>query len=316
MENKLQESIIKTLTYFDIFDYPITFVELKKYCDVKIAVNDEELLDILDSIYMVQESSGFYHLIGREKIVEKRLVRSELSIQKMVKARVISKILSRIPFVKLIGISGSLSMNNSIPEDDIDLFFVTQKNTLWITRLLVSLSLLAIGQKRKRKNKEAKDKICPNMFLSEDALAFSKKRQNLYLAHEILQLKVLFDKDNTYAKLINKNKWIEKILPNGYQFMFVKKQRSSLVSFLLSPLLLLMEGASYFLQKLYMAPVLTIERITKDSAFFHPVDKGRIILDLYSLKSKINIERFTSNQWIGSDEARFYFDEKKMRILN
>lgn len=316
MENRLQESIIRTLTYFDIFDYPITLVELKKYCDEKIAVNDEELMDILDSIYIVQETNGFYHLLGREKIVEKRLVRGELSIQKMAKAKVITQILSRIPFIQLIGVSGSLSMNNSIPEDDIDLFFITKQNALWITRILVSLSLLLIGQKRKRKKRVAQDKICPNMFLAEDALQFSKHKQNLYLAHEILQLKVLFDRNATHQRFLQKNKWIGKVLPNAYESSIVRHAKKGLLEKSLAPALSLLNGACFLLQRMYMAPVLTIERISKKEALFHPVDKGRIILDLYTLKSKINIERFTSNQWIGSDEARFYFDEKKMRILN
>jgi len=316
MENNLRESIIRTLTYFDIFDYPLTLVELKKYCDVKIAVNDEEFLDILDSIYIVQESQGLYYLLGREQIVEKRLVRSETSIQKMVKARVIAKVLSRIPFVRLIGVSGSLSMNNSQQEDDIDLFFITQKNTLWITRLIVSLALLSLGQKRKRGEKRAKDKICPNMFLSEDAMHFPKKKQNLYTAHEILQLKVLFERDNAHAKFLLKNKWVEKLLPNGYHTSFIKKQRKSRLLSLLAPLLTIVNGVLYGVQRLYMSRVLTVESVSKKSAFFHPLDKGKVILDLFSLKSKLNIEKYTSNQWIGSEEGRFYLDEKKMRILN
>ncbi len=315
MENNLQESIINALTYFDIFDYPLTLVELKKYCDTKISISDDEFLDILDSIYLVQESQGFYHLLGREKIVEKRLVRSELSIQKMAKAKIAVKILSKIPFIKLIGVSGSLSMNNSQDDDDIDLFFITQRNSLWIARLLVSMVLLGVGQKRKKKEKYGKNKICPNMFLSEDSMYFSKKSQNLYIAHEVLQLKVLFDKNNTHQKFLNKNKWIEGILPNGYHPTFVRSKKGSFVE-KFTKALIPVNLVFYLMQKFYMSPHLTIERVNRKSAFFHPVDKGKIILDLFALKSKINIDRYFSNQWLGPDEAKFYFDDKKMRILN
>lgn len=313
MENKLQESIIKTLTYFDIFDYPVTLIELKKYCDIKITVNDEEFLDALESIYIIQESQGFYYLLGRESIIEKRLVRGEISIQKMVKAKIVSKILSKIPTIKLIGLSGSLSMNNSLVEDDIDLFFITQKNTLWLTRLVVSAVLLAMGLKRTRKGKVWKDKICPNMFMSENAMGFAKRNQNLYVAHEMLQLKVLFEKEDMYLRFLNKNKWVETVLPNGYQHVTMRgKRRVDWAARILGPI----DGLCYILQKMYMKPVLTIERISKGTARFHPIDKGLVILELFSLKSKIYIDKYLSNQWIESDEARFYFDEQKMRILN
>lgn len=316
MESKLQESIIKTLTYFDIFDYPVTLLELKKYSDIKIAVSDEELLDVIDSIYMVKELNGFFYLIGREKNVEKRLSRGEISMQKMVKAKVIAKALSRIPTVKLIGVSGSLSMNNSTPDDDIDLFFITEKNTLWITRLLVTLTLLLIGQKRKRKSKVVRNKICPNMYLAEDALSFIKRKQNLYLAHEILQLKVLFDRDNFYSRLLQKNKWIEKFLPNAFENTVIEVISNKFANKRLSSIFGMINSFCFLIQKLYMMPVITIERISSREASFHPVDKGRLILDLYGLKSRLNIEKFNSNQWVESEEARFYFDEKKMRILN
>lgn len=313
MENKLQENIIKTLTYFDIFDYPITFIELKRYSEAKITISDEQLLDVLESIYIIQESQGFYYLLGRENIVEKRLVRGEISIQKMVKAKIVAKILSKIPTIKLIGLSGSLSMNNSLIEDDIDLFFITQKNTLWLTRLLVTITLLTLRLKRKKQSRQWKDKICPNMFMSEDSMHFTKQNQNLYIAHEILQMKVLHEKQDAYTLFLSKNKWVEKILPNGYRRCVMRKQKSNKA---LSYILASINTACYFMQKIYMAPVITVEKVSKNTAEFHPVNKGLLILDLFNLKSKINIDKYKSNRWIESEEARFYFDEKKMRILN
>ena len=140
--------IIKTLSYFDIFDYPLTFQELKKYLCCKLDLGDDEFLEIIYSIPTIQESNGLFYFLGRKDIVEKREERGQISITKHAKARVIAKILTLVPTVEYIGISGSLSMNNASISDDIDFFIVTKKNSLWITRLVVNVLLLLVRQKR------------------------------------------------------------------------------------------------------------------------------------------------------------------------
>ena len=65
-------SIIKTLSYFDIFDYPLTFSEIKKYTDFECEVTDDQLRDIIDSISIIQEGNGYYYLLGRHEITSRR----------------------------------------------------------------------------------------------------------------------------------------------------------------------------------------------------------------------------------------------------
>lgn len=314
MEISIEESVIRTLAYFDIFDYPLNFSEIKKYCETAIKITDDTLRDIIYSIPIIQESHSFFYFLGRSEIVEKRIERGDISIQKFGKARIIAKILSKIPTVEFIGVSGSLSMNNSSPNDDIDLFFITSKNAMWTTRFLVNLTLMMLGQKRNKHKKSAKDKICPNMFVERGKLALPKKRNNLYLAHEVVQLKVLFDKNNAHSAFLSENKWVHKFLPN-IKFPLLKKKRkakSGVFNFLLSAI----EALLFLSQKFYMKRIVTSEIILNKLAMFHPMNKEKIILDMYRLKSDKYLGLFENNQWIDGDEARFYFDEKKNRILN
>lgn len=307
----MEECIVRTLAYFDIFDYPLTFSEIKKYLGCKNDMSDEELYEILDDMSLVQESEGYFYLLGRSKLASLRSERYAISLEKHAKARVITRILSFIPTIEYIGINGSLSMNNSSNSDDIDLFFITKKNTLWITRFAVNSILSLLRQRKTRR--VVKDKISPNILLSADKLTLPKNKRTLYGAHEIVQVNSVYDKGNFKDLLIHKNGWVKDFFPNLPATHRKKNQKtSSLWLNILKPI----EKVFYFVQKMYMGKNRTNVKITMNFAFLHSEGKQKIIMDLYMLRSKRYLELLSDNFWVDSDEARFYMDDKKIRILN
>lgn len=307
--------IIRTLSYFDVFDYPLTFHEIKKYLCCKIDCTDEELLDIIQSISIIQVSNGYYYLLGRQEITQKRSERSVISVKKYAKAIIVSKVLSIIPTIEYIGISGSLSMNNAAATDDIDLFFITKKGTLWLSRLAVVIILFVLRQKRNKDKRSVADKICPNMFMEIGKLKFAKKRRDEYTAHEIVQLKTLFDRGSIYAYFLSKNKWIKNYICNisltrgslGKQNFGIRVALK-----MVAPI----EKIVYGLQYLYMKKSKTIEEVGYNKAFFHPIDRATIVMDMFYLRYERYSLIYEDNLWVDKDEARFYLDEKKIRILN
>ncbi len=309
----MDECIVKTLSYFDIFDYPLTFSEIKKYLCCKVDESDEDMYELIGSIPVVQEAEGYYYLLGRSKLASLRSERSTISMEKHAKARVIAKILSFIPTIDYIGISGSLSMNNASNSADIDLFFVTKKNCLWISRFFVNLTLVLLGQKRKRRGKIVKDKICPNMFMRIDKLAFASRKRTFYNAHEIVQLNTIFDRSDVRSVIYSKNKWIKDFFPNLSSKTYKKRNaKRSLIPALLRPV----EKIFFVLQKIYMGKKKGYEVVGISNASFHPIDREKIIMDMYDLRSKRYVNLLSDNLWVDKDEARFYMEEKKIRILN
>lgn len=311
----MDSCIIRTLAYFDIFDYPLNFSEIKKYLCCYIEVSDDDILDTLDSISIIQQSGGYYYFLGRSEIVKKRGEREVVSIEKKARAVVIAKMLSVIPTIELIGISGSLSMNNAEATDDIDLFFITKKNTLWLTRFLVNVLLLFSGQKRGKKQKFAKDKICPNMFMEEGKLGFTKKQRTEYVAHEIAQMRPIFVRNNMYKKFISFNKWIQEFLPNVQIEEKLRTNESMYIKFIqvfLKPI----EKIFYSLQIFYMRRIRTRETVSPHKAFFHPIDRNKVIMNLFEVRYERYLRVYEDNIWIDKEEARFFLDEKKIRILN
>lgn len=290
MKSNLTHSIIKTLCYSQIFSYPLTISELYKYLIHNKKVTREEVsLELYKNRNFFLEASQYVVLPGDFKLVRVRSERAVNSRKKLAKAMFTANLLGYIPSIKMIGISGSLSMYNAKKNDDIDLFFVTSKDFLWATRFLVNITLLLFGEKRGVKEKFAKDKICPNMFVAEDNLCVPKEKRSLYVAHEAVQLKVLYSKDNTYQKFIQENKWVLRYMPNVFEKILVKKNKQMKSSTLRVKAKTAIEYFFYKAQYSYMKKKITNEKVGRNYAFFHPVNQKSAIDSLFKLKVKTYI---------------------------
>jgi len=199
-----RQAILKTLHYADIFDYPLKVEEIHRYLVKPLKI------DVLKEILSQMGSGPYYCLPGREGIVELRKRRQAWSQPKLRKARKITSFLKFIPWIKLIGVTGALAVENSDEGDDIDLLVITTPKRLWLTRGLVVTFLLLTGQYRRPG--KVKDRICPNLMIGEDALEFPNR--DLFTAHEIAQMRPIFDRNDTYQKFLQANSWIKDFLPN------------------------------------------------------------------------------------------------------
>ena len=214
MPSKFNKAILKTLLYADVFDYPLTLEEFqKKLIGEKIEVS--KLKKILLRHSDVGQKNGYFFLKGREKIVALRKKRKLWSEEKMRLAKRIIKYIKIIPTIKLIGISGSLAIGNSDQSDDVDIFIITSRNSLWTTRFFLNFFLDIFSLRRKPDDSDVKDKLCLNMFIDEENLSIRKEDRDLFTAHEIIQMKPIFYKDNTYKKFLRENIWVLSFLPNS-----------------------------------------------------------------------------------------------------
>ncbi len=277
-------SIIKTLAYGDVFDFPMRGHEVWKYYIGSKKVTGEEVDSVLNSMAtagLIGKKKKYFFLIGREHLVEIRKEREKESIEKIKIAYRVAKTLKLIPTVRLIGISGSLSMKNAKKTDDIDLLVITDKGALWITRFLINTILIGRGYKRSTNDPIGRNLVCPNMFLAEDSIAIPKQKQNIFSAHEIAQLKVLVNKGHTYEFFTNSNAWVKRFLPNfagGNNIKIAPKTRSLFLSAI--------NRVFYILQLLYMKRRVTREEVGISMARFHPKDKTEVVKTLFSLRYK------------------------------
>src|SRR3990167_9855658 len=288
-------SILSTLAYHDIFDYPLDLSEifdlLVKKKSGKESVKSE--LENLREIGKVGESYRYYFLKSRQKIVRMRKLRTKYSEAKLKRAAFFAKLLRIIPTVKLVAISGALAMRNSSKGDDIDLVIITSKGFLWTTRFLANMMLLPF--KRDPAGQKIADRACLNMFRDESDLSI--KERNIYTAHEICQMKLLWDRNGTYRKFIRANSWIRKYLPNwepSVERLMTndkRKKRHEALDFrrfalVIEPL----EALAKWGQLWYMRNKLTTERISSTQLFFHPEDtQSWVIAEYQKGLKKLNI---------------------------
>lgn len=287
MQKSLTNAVLQTLIYSDIFDYPLTKEEIWRFL-IGQKISKKDFYQELKSLVRSESTPlgcrhNFYYLPGRQEIVGKRIEREKISRRKLKIAKKVAKWLSYIPTTLFVGVSGALSLKNSHKDDDIDLFIIASKNTLWLTRLMMVILLVLTGHYRKRNAKDVCDKICLNMLIDETSLQLPFKHRDLYGAHEVIQLMPIYVKNNIYNRFLQANKWVEKFLPNAikrfriYDLRFKNQNKN---------LLFILEKLAKTLQLLYMKKHKTKEIVSDRLLAFHPFDYRNKILDLYKQKIK------------------------------
>jgi hypothetical protein len=217
-----ERAILGTVLYSDLFDYPLTPGEIAHYL-IGIRCDSSGIRARLDgSVWLrerIAQTDGFVTLRGREHLACRREERAKSSEKLWRRARIFIKLLSYFPFVRMIGVTGALSMDNSAEGDDVDVLIVTAPNRVWMTRALTLLLVYAgrIGGKT----------LCPNYLLSESVLPLEQR--SAYIAHEFVQMVPLYGFD-VYGRMRAANHWIEEILPNAtHPFRPRSEQRPGLL---------------------------------------------------------------------------------------
>jgi len=222
--NDLEKNIIATLCFYDLFDKPLTNFELYKYLInysghtnqnlsffglIEVLKNNHSLKKIIDF------EDGFYYFKDKKNIVRERIKKEKVSINKWRKTKKVAKILQKLPYVKMVGITGSLAINNTKSLSDLDFFIVVKASRIWLGRLIATLVIHLSGQRRY--GQKIKDRACLNSYIADQSLKIETR--DLYSASEYFHLIPLVDY-NIYIKFKKANSWI------GKYFLFPKYDQS------------------------------------------------------------------------------------------
>ncbi|MEJ2735766.1 MAG: hypothetical protein P8189_19750 [Anaerolineae bacterium] len=206
--HSVADAILHTLVYADLFDYPLTVLEIHRFLTgyaAPLATVEEHLghHDLLCE--RLGSTAPFWFLAGREHLVAMRQEREVFSRTLWRQARRYARLMTAIPFVRMVSITGSLAMNNaSHAQDDVDLLIVAAKGRVWLARGMVILVV--------RLAQQMGTELCPNYVLSEHRLHLDEP--SLFTAHELAQLVPLHGLE-TYHRLLEDNAWLVEYLPNA-----------------------------------------------------------------------------------------------------
>jgi len=200
----LPDAIKRTLAYADVFDYPLTALEIQRYL-IDYAASLETVHSFLqENPSGYPQLDGFYTLPGRTGLVELRKQRAQNSLVLRKLAWRYAKIMEQLPYIRMVALTGSLAMDNITHGADIDYLIVTQTGRLWLARALV----LILGHFSRLHGVA----LCPNYLITMDAIYFND--QNFYTAHELAHMVPLVGLD-TYTEIRQRNPWVTRFLPNA-----------------------------------------------------------------------------------------------------
>lgn len=198
-------SILGAVAYADVFEYALTGTQVHQYL-VGVAASRPAVqtgLRELVAAGRLRRKGDLYVLPGRDQLAPMRRRRERISARLWPLGFRYGRTLGRLPYVRMVAVTGSLAMNNADADGDIDYLLVTKAGRVWIGRGMASLS--------RRVARRRGVQICPNFVLSDESLMI--RDQNLYTAHELLQM-VPVTGLRVYRRMLEVNDWAGKYLPN------------------------------------------------------------------------------------------------------
>lgn len=196
-------AVFQTLAYSDVFDYPLTAAETQRYLTSSKS-SAEQISRALSDESLFEQTGAYFTLPGRSAIVQKRKQRAEIAARLWPRAWCYGQLIASLPFVRMVAVTGSLSMNNTDAGNDIDLMIVTAPGRLWTARA-VSLLIARLA-------KLEGIRLCPNYLVTTNALELHER--SLYVAHELAQMIPISGMD-VYHELRRRNAWVDGYLPNA-----------------------------------------------------------------------------------------------------
>lgn len=213
----LEQKILKTVCYFDLFNFPLTSWEL--YKNLYTAEN-EKIEDIfrasqnLLKIKALEFNQGFYFLPHRQETIISRKKHYLLAQVKMKIALRYARLLKNLPFVQAIFICNSLAYQNSKQNGDIDFAIIVKQNRIWTCRFFCA-GLMALLHRRPTQQTQ-KNRICLSFFISESNLNLQKIAypEDIHFTYWLKQFLPIYDRRDYIQQLAKANPWVDKILPN------------------------------------------------------------------------------------------------------
>jgi len=198
-------AVLQSVVYASLFEYPLTLAQLHaSLIGVRAGADniatwwrDSELLQAT-----VEHRDGLYFPAGREDLIPTRTRREALSRTLLDRDRRILALVSGMPFVRMVALSGSLAHLNAEGSADLDLFVITAPNRVWSVTLTVLVLSRLLGWRKR---------MCLNYVVSERAMAIAPA--DLFSANQIIHLRPIVGPE-VFQRFVEVNGFVNEFYPN------------------------------------------------------------------------------------------------------
>ncbi len=221
-EGNLRQSILRTVAFFDISDYPMAPLEIWRFLYAPFAKGEsfEKALEELEALVAagkLAQENGLYFLPGRENLVGARAEHYAFSFPKYRKAERFAKLLALVPGVRMAALGNTMAWRNAKKDSDIDFFIVAAAGRIWSVRFMATALAGMLGL-RPRAGGASQDAVCLSFFASEDALDLRRLMipDDIYFIYWVASLAPLFEVNGFFKKFTEANNWVRSFLPNVF----------------------------------------------------------------------------------------------------
>lgn len=223
----LKQSIYATAAFFDVFDRPLLRREFANYL-LGVSAFQEEIEEFLRKDRTLSSRHDYYYLPGREELLAVREARDSISDLYWKQVWKYVPKLQMVPFIRAVAVCNTLALDNCTSDSDIDLFIITKKNRIFITRVLSTLLFHVFGVRRH--GEKVSGRFCLSFYVSEDGMNLSEMRlkDDAYLYYWMRSLEFVYRADGIiYQRFYKKNTWFTDLVPHGMGEM-LKSQRKTI----------------------------------------------------------------------------------------
>ena len=233
MFSNLELRVIATLAYSKQFKFPLSTEEIFYRLVSSQVVVDEgwvgratavtitlgairNTLLALHAEGVVETNGKLWSLGSSSELFAHRTSATRCTQQKAPSIDHLVALLSKVPWVEALFVTGSVAVQNALQHDDIDVLVVTRQRRLWITRLWVLILAIVTGRRVGAHHQDGMD-WCFNLWLETDHLQVPTQKHGLYEAYEVLQAKCVWSKPAVAARWLTENSWVSAFVPHEYR---------------------------------------------------------------------------------------------------
>jgi Nucleotidyltransferase domain len=215
----VRDVVIFIILYYDIFQYPLKEEDIAALLTHKYTPNlIQRTIRDLHEQGVIREYGSYYSTNKNiATLVDQRIKSNEYADTLLKKVPFYAGLLSTIPFVKGIALSGSLSKGSANKNADIDFIVITKHNRLWICKSMVQLlkrTLRLFGKEHF---------LCANYFIAESKTNIDER--NVFIAIELATVIPIY-KPSQVNDLLETNKWSQQFVSNHRSGDHSKKFRA------------------------------------------------------------------------------------------
>lgn len=225
----LERSILRTILWFSLFQYPLTTFEIWKWmieperpyglAEIYRSLATSEWLQM-----KLETIRGFYALKGSkiDQCIEGRGEKFLDAERKLKSLKRAAKYFHLLPAVRAVGAVNTLAWWSTTEKSDIDLFVITRSGHIWSSRFWLVLPFLLVGKRPDHSQHDhgnTQDPFCFSFFASTQSLPMEPIciEKDYYMAFWIHSLIPIVDRAKTFDSFFKENRWVSSLIPHAYR---------------------------------------------------------------------------------------------------